>query len=140
MGRPERELECPARSTYTSGQRGETNKTLENAGEGATTAKIFGAAMELPSTELPTNGSESIRTSMAWAIWFLCTYNILQSNLCVSFLMWIVRARVGARVAPFCVTMGPTDARTPFFQFLSFSLFLPPPTHSLAQSFASIKR
>ena len=45
MGRPE--LECPARSTYTSGQRGETNKALEKEGEGATTAKIFGAAMEL---------------------------------------------------------------------------------------------
>ena len=85
MGRPERELECPARSTYTSGHRGETNKALENAGEGATTAKIFGAAMELPSLAFLTNGSESIGTyAMAWATWFLC---ILPRNLCVFFLL-----------------------------------------------------
>ena len=50
-----------------------------------------------------------------------------------------VRARVCARVAPFCVTMGPTDARTPFFLPVpllrrsshSHSFFRRPLTHSI---------
>ena len=59
MVRLGRGLECPARSTYTGGhKRVETNKALETA----TTATIFGAAIELPSMEFPTIGSESMDT------------------------------------------------------------------------------
>ena len=53
-----------------------------------------------------------------------------------------VRARVFARVAPFCVTMGPTDAQTPSLlpssSSHSHSFLNPPPTHSLARSIIRI--